>query len=80
MEAYSVVGKRLPRIDGGIKATGVAKFTTDMALPGMLYGKILRSPYPHARIVIGVRIKKLPLTPEKILEALEEKVVRQERR
>ncbi len=51
MQQYSVVGKPLPRIDGKIKATGEAKFTDDLVLPGMLCGKILRSPYPHARIV-----------------------------
>ena len=51
MAEYSVVGKPLPRIDGKIKATGEAKFTDDAMLPGMLYGKILRSPYPHARIL-----------------------------
>lgn len=50
MRAYAVVGKSLPRLDGPAKVTGEALFTTDEALPGMLYGKILRSPYPHARI------------------------------
>ncbi len=51
MKDFSVVGKPLPRVDGVSKATGQAKFTEDLRLPGMLYGKILRSPYPHARIV-----------------------------
>ena len=51
MEKYSVIGKSLPRVDAVIKATGEAKFTVDMALPRILYGKILRSPYPHARII-----------------------------
>jgi 4-hydroxybenzoyl-CoA reductase alpha subunit len=46
-----VIGKRVPSIDGKVKATGEAKFTVDVQLPGMLYGKILRSPYPHARIL-----------------------------
>ncbi|PIP06340.1 MAG: hypothetical protein COX51_09085, partial [Syntrophobacteraceae bacterium CG23_combo_of_CG06-09_8_20_14_all_50_8] len=41
----------LPRVDGVIKAAGEAKFTADMVLPRMLYGKILRSPYPHAKIL-----------------------------
>ncbi|HLB12800.1 MAG TPA: xanthine dehydrogenase family protein molybdopterin-binding subunit [Dehalococcoidia bacterium] len=49
--AYSVVGKPLPRVDAPTKATGQAKFAADLSLPGMLTGKILRSPYPHARIV-----------------------------
>lgn len=51
MKEYSVIGKRLPRIDGMIKATGGAKYAADFSLPGMLHGKILRSPFPHARIV-----------------------------
>ncbi len=51
MENYSVIGKRLPLVDGPVKATGEAVFTADMLLPRMLFGKVLRSPYPHARIV-----------------------------
>lgn len=50
MTEYRVVGKGLPRVDGPEKATGKALFTVDVQLPGMLYGKILRSPYPMARI------------------------------
>ncbi len=51
MTERSLVGKRVPRIDSGAKATGEAQFTADLTLPRMLYGKILRSPYPHARIL-----------------------------
>jgi 4-hydroxybenzoyl-CoA reductase subunit alpha len=50
-EKYSVIGRRLPRVDGILKATGSAKFGNDLSLPGMLYGKILRSTLPHAHIV-----------------------------
>ena len=46
----NVVGQRLPRLDSVAKATGQAKYTVDLQMPGMLYGKILRSPLPHARI------------------------------
>jgi 4-hydroxybenzoyl-CoA reductase alpha subunit len=46
----NVVGKGLPRIDAVDKATGEAQYTVDLKLPGMLTGKILRSPLPHARI------------------------------
>lgn len=62
MEKYSVIGKRVPRVDGVIKVTGVAKYTDDIVLPGMLYGKILRSPYPHAKILnVDVsKAKKMP--------------------
>lgn len=51
MSEYSVVGKRLPRIDGVAKATGEARFTVDMELPRMLHGGILRSTLPHARLL-----------------------------
>ncbi len=51
MEEYTILGKDIPRNDGPAKARGTALFTDDMKLPGMLYGKLLRSPHPHARIV-----------------------------
>jgi 4-hydroxybenzoyl-CoA reductase alpha subunit len=51
------VGKRVPRVDSLPKAMGLAKFTNDVFLPNMLYGKILRSPYPHARI-LNIDIKR----------------------
>lgn len=44
------VGKRVPRIDGHLKTTGKAKYSFDIQLPGMLYGKFLRSPYPSAMV------------------------------
>jgi CO/xanthine dehydrogenase Mo-binding subunit len=50
MPEYAVLGKRLPRIDALEKATGRAVYTADISLPGMLYGKMLRSPYAHAKI------------------------------
>jgi CO/xanthine dehydrogenase Mo-binding subunit len=45
------IGKRVPRKDGPAKATGRAKYTTDIQLPGTLMGRILRSPHAHARIL-----------------------------
>ena len=48
---HRVVGKRIPRVDANVKATGQAEFAVDVVLPRMLHGKILRSPYPHARIL-----------------------------
>ena len=50
-KTYSVIGKRKPRKDGIAKVTGDARYADDLKLPGMLFGKILRSPHPHARIV-----------------------------
>jgi len=51
MSKYSVIGTRVRMIGGTEKVTGDAKYTTDLTLPGMLYGKILRSPHPHAKIL-----------------------------
>jgi len=51
MSKYSVIGTRVHRVDGPEKVTGNAKYTFDIVLPNMLYGKVLRSPYPHARIL-----------------------------
>jgi xanthine dehydrogenase molybdenum-binding subunit len=47
---YQVVGTQPIRHDGLDKVTGRAKFGADIHLPGMLHGKVLRSPYAHARI------------------------------
>ena len=49
--SYKYVGKELPRVDAFEKVTGMAKFVADMEVPGMLYGKFLRSPHAHARII-----------------------------
>jgi CO/xanthine dehydrogenase Mo-binding subunit len=45
-----VVGQPTPRVDGIARVTGQAMYTHDVQLPGMLIGRFLRSPYPHARI------------------------------
>ena len=45
------IGKRQRKIEGLEKSTGRALYADDIQLPGMLHGKILRSPHPHARIV-----------------------------
>ncbi len=59
---YSVVGKRVPRIDSVPKVKGDMKYSADLYLPGMLYAKVLRSPYAHARIlnIDTTRAEKLP--------------------
>jgi CO/xanthine dehydrogenase Mo-binding subunit len=49
-EKFSVVGRRVQRVEGFDKVTGDAKFIADIYLPGMLVGKVLRSPFAHARI------------------------------
>ncbi len=44
------IGKRTIRPDGADKVTGKAQYSSDTKLPDMLWGKVLRSPHPHARI------------------------------
>jgi xanthine dehydrogenase YagR molybdenum-binding subunit len=46
----SLIGKSITRIDGPVKVSGAAKYTYDMNRPGMLFGRIYRSPYAHAKI------------------------------
>jgi CO/xanthine dehydrogenase Mo-binding subunit len=48
--AGSIIGAPVPRIEGAEKVTGRAQYAADVALPGLLWGKVLRSPHPHARI------------------------------
>jgi putative selenate reductase molybdopterin-binding subunit len=48
--AMRTVGRPTPRIDAVERVTGKATYTGDVKLPGMLYGRVLRSPHPHARI------------------------------
>ena len=54
---HRLINTRLPRVDGFHKACGTAKYTYDVRLPGMVYGRILRS--PHARATV----KSLDLSP-----------------
>jgi CO/xanthine dehydrogenase Mo-binding subunit len=46
----TIIGAPVSRIEGPEKVTGRTHYTADIDLPGMLWGKILRSPHPHARI------------------------------
>ena len=46
----SIIGAAVPRIEGPEKVTGRALYAADIVLPGMLWGKVLRSPLPHAQI------------------------------
>jgi len=47
----SLIGKRISRVDGPDKVSGRAKYTYDVHRPGMLYGKVVRSPHAHAKVV-----------------------------
>ncbi len=62
MSNYKVLGKDIPRIDGLPKASGDATYTADMNIHGTLVGQILRSRYPHARIlkIDTSRAERLP--------------------
>lgn len=46
----TIVGRPHPRVEGEEKVTGRARYAYDVRLPGQLYARVLRSPYPHARI------------------------------
>ncbi|MBL7199469.1 MAG: xanthine dehydrogenase family protein molybdopterin-binding subunit [Anaerolineae bacterium] len=48
--AYAVIGTRPPRVDAADKVMGRARYGPDTHLPGLLHGKVLRSPHAHARI------------------------------
>src|SRR2546425_291024 len=47
----SLLGKRIDRADGPVKATGAAKYSYDINRPGMLWAKVLGSPHAHAEVV-----------------------------
>ncbi len=48
--SYRLLGGRIPYIEGPLKVTGRAEYTDDIKRPGMLVAKLLRSPWPHARL------------------------------
>jgi CO/xanthine dehydrogenase Mo-binding subunit len=56
------IGKTFRRLDYETKVTGRAQYLADMSVPGMCHGKILRSPYPHARIkrIDGSKARSAP--------------------
>ena len=49
-ENRSLIGKRISRLDGPVKSSGRAKYSFDVNRPGMLYGKMILSPYAHAKV------------------------------
>src|SRR5690349_15443440 len=61
-EPHTFIGTRPIRHDGVDKVTGRANYGADIAVPGMLYGAVVRSPHAHARIVSidTSRAAKLP--------------------
>ena len=75
MPKYRYIGRAIPRSDAPAKVTGLLEFTNDFELPGMLYGRILKSPYPAAKVL---RIDKsaaeamgaIVLTPDDVPQTL----------
>jgi 4-hydroxybenzoyl-CoA reductase subunit alpha len=48
--AYRLLGTKIPYVEGPLKVTGRAEYTDDIQRPGMLVGRLLRSPWAHARL------------------------------
>ncbi len=62
MADITIVGAPVPRVEGPDKVSGRTIYAADINLPGLLWGKILRSPYPHARIrrIDASRARQVP--------------------
>src|SRR5215813_12071048 len=60
--AHRIIGKPIGRVDGIEKVSGAARYSGDVAVPGLVWGKALRGPLPHARIVRidATRARPLP--------------------
>jgi xanthine dehydrogenase YagR molybdenum-binding subunit len=50
-DKHTLLNHRITRVDGALKVSGAARYTYDQRLPGMLYGRILRCPHGHARVI-----------------------------
>ena len=59
---YNILGRPVAKKDGWLKVSGQAEYADDIFLPGMLHGKLLRSPHPHARI-LHIDISKAAALP-----------------
>jgi 4-hydroxybenzoyl-CoA reductase subunit alpha len=59
---FTVVGRPLPKVDAWAKVTGETRYADDLVLPRMAFGKLLRSPHPHALIkrIDTTRARALP--------------------
>ena len=76
----TIVGSRRSRVDGYERVSGTALYPSDLALPQMLYGAIVRSPYPHCRVksVDTAAAEKLPGVRAVLTDASPEAQVRWE--
>src|SRR5215204_835515 len=50
-DKHTLLNKRLTRVDGHVKVSGAAEYTHDKRVPGMLYGRVVRAPHAHARVL-----------------------------
>src|SRR3954471_17635631 len=50
-DKHKLLNHHLRRVDGPLKVAGVAEYSYDKHAPGMLHGRVLRSPHPHARVL-----------------------------
>jgi len=66
---FSILGTRVPRLDGKAKASGEARYSIDVRLPGMLYARILRSPYAAATV------KSIDLVPARTMPGVKAALV-----
>ncbi|MFL6334310.1 MAG: xanthine dehydrogenase family protein molybdopterin-binding subunit [Pyrinomonadaceae bacterium] len=75
-DKHALLNRRLTRVDGHVKVSGAAEYTHDKRLPGMLYGRVLRSPHAHAR-VLGVDASAARRIPgvKAVVGATDEEVV-----
>ena len=48
---FTTIGRTVNRAEGPDKVTGSSEYAADVKRPGMLWGKVLRSPFPHAKIL-----------------------------
>jgi CO/xanthine dehydrogenase Mo-binding subunit len=72
MSQQKVIGTSLSKVDAPERVTGKATFGADIDFPGMLWAKIVRSPYPHARIKKIDTSKALALSGVKAVITIEE--------
>src|SRR2546423_14173876 len=61
-EKRTLIGKRISRIDGPVKATGTAKYSFDINRPGMLWAKLVTSPHPRA-VLVSVDLSEAQAMP-----------------
>src|SRR5664279_5741072 len=71
--AFRTVGAVTRRKDGLAKVTGTETYASDMELPSMLHARVLRSPYPHARVVsidtsAAERMGAVCITPDDVTD------------